>query len=154
MPRTIISDTSCLIILSNIGAIDLLQKVYSSITTTPEIAFEFEDTLPEWIEIKAASNSNYQQILELQIDKGEASAIALALEIPESLVILDDYKARRVGEKLGLLITGTIGVIISAKLEGHIPSIIPVIEMMRKTNFRLSEDVVNEALKKAGELNY
>jgi predicted nucleic acid-binding protein len=45
--------------------------------------------------------------LELQIDKGESSAIALALEIPGSTVILDDFKARKIAIKLGIQVTGT-----------------------------------------------
>lgn len=60
----------------------------------------------------------------MQIDKGESSAIALALETPDSTVILDDYRARKIAEQLGVSITGTIGVIIKAKLNGAIPSII------------------------------
>jgi predicted nucleic acid-binding protein len=35
MPKTIISDTSCFIILSNIGALDILQKVYRQIISRP-----------------------------------------------------------------------------------------------------------------------
>src|SRR5580700_8808617 len=96
MPETIISDTSCLIILSNIGELDLLQKLYHHIITTIEIANEFGQPLPDWIEIKASANWHYQQILELQIDKGEASAIALAIEFTDCMLIVDDYKARRV----------------------------------------------------------
>jgi len=53
--------------------------------------------------------------LELQLDKGEASAIALALEIQDSTLILDDFKARKVAEKLGLKITGTLGLMILPK---------------------------------------
>lgn len=59
----------------------------------------------------------------MQIDKGESSAIALALETPGSTVILDDYKARKIADQLGINFTGTIGVIIKAKLKGIIPSI-------------------------------
>ena len=33
MPEIIISDTSCLIILHKIGELDLLHKVYGSVTT-------------------------------------------------------------------------------------------------------------------------
>ena len=36
----------------------------------------------------------------MQIDKGEAGAIALALEFIDSILIIDDYKSRRVAEKL------------------------------------------------------
>lgn len=45
MPKAIISDTSCFIVLTNIGKLDLLQKVYGQIITTPEIAAEFGEPL-------------------------------------------------------------------------------------------------------------
>jgi predicted nucleic acid-binding protein len=51
MPKTIISDTSCLIILSKIGELDLLFRTYGQITTTKEVALEYGEQLPEWIEI-------------------------------------------------------------------------------------------------------
>ncbi len=87
----------------------------------------------------------------MQIDKGESSAITLALEIPDSLLILDDYKARRIVEKLGLTYTGTIGVIIKAKLMGIIPSIKPILEKIRQTDFRISADIELQALNEANE---
>lgn len=52
MHKTIISDTSCFIILTNIDELELLHKVYGQITATPEIADEYGNTLPEWVEIK------------------------------------------------------------------------------------------------------
>ena len=151
MHKTIISDTSCFIILTNINELDLLYKTFGQIITTVEIAIEFGETLPDWVEIKAASDKYRQQILELQIDKGEASAIALALEMEDSVVILDDYKARKTAEHLGLKITGTIGVIVKAKLNGIIPSIKPFITKIRDTNFRISEEIEKRALIEAGE---
>jgi predicted nucleic acid-binding protein len=151
MPKTIISDTSCLIILTNIGKLDLLYQTYGRIITTPDIATEYNETLPEWIDIKSATDKYYQQILEMQIDKGEASAIALALELTDSVIILDDYKARKVAEKLGLTITGTIGVIIKAKLQGIIPSIKPYLDKIKTTDFRLSVDLELRAINEAGE---
>ena len=151
MPKIIISDTSCFIVLSKIGELDLLQKVYGQIITTPEIAKEFGESLPEWISIKNVSDNYSQKILELQIDKGESSAIALALEIPKSILILDDYKARKVAHQLGILYTGTIGVIIKAKLNGIIPSIKPYIEKIKQTNFRISDAIELQALKEAKE---
>ena len=79
--------------------------------------------------------------MEIQIDKGESSAIALALETPDSTVILDDYKARKIAERLGIPFTGTIGVIIKAKLRGIIPSIKPLLEKIKQTDFRLSSEI-------------
>jgi predicted nucleic acid-binding protein len=127
MPKTIISDTSCLIILTNIGELDLLRRTYGSIVTTVEIAIEFGERLPEWVIIENVSDKQKQQLLEMQIDKGESSAIALALETPDCTVILDDFRARKIAEQLGVNYTGTIGVIIRAKINGVIPSIMPIL---------------------------
>ena len=151
MPKTIISDTSCFIILTNIGELDLLRKVYGQIVTTPEIAAEFGEPLPDWVEIVTVADRYRQQLLEMQIDKGESSAIALALETPNSTIILDDYKARKIAEQLGLVYTGTIGVIIKAKLKGIIPSVKPILEKIKQTDFRLSAEIEILALKEAGE---
>src|SRR5689334_1827613 len=127
MPKTIISDTSCFIILANIGELELLHQVYGQITTTPEIVTEYGEPLPGWVKIATVKDKYKQQLLEMQIDKGESSAIALAMETPNSTIILDDIKARKIAEQLGLTYTGTIGVIIKAKLNGIISSIKPIL---------------------------
>ncbi|MEQ9377510.1 MAG: DUF3368 domain-containing protein [Imperialibacter sp.] len=82
---------------------------------------------------------------------GEASAITLALEIGADLIILDDQKARYTAEKLGLQITGTLGILIKAKKKGIVSSIKPFLEKLQQTNFRLSEHLIEEALKEANE---
>jgi len=151
MHKIIISDTSCFIILTNIGELHLLQKLYSKITTTIEIATEFGEPLPEWVEILSVKSKDTQRLLEMQIDKGESSAIALALEISDSLLILDDIKARKVATQLGLSITGTLGIIIKAKLEGIIPSVVPILNKIKQTDFRLSNEVELQVLKAAME---
>lgn len=151
MHKTIISDTSCFIILSKIGELELLYKLYRQIITTLDIAEEFGETLPNWVTIEKVSDKYRQRILEMQIDKGESSAIALALEVPNCTLILDDFKARKIAQNLGLSFTGTIGIIIKAKLNGTIPSIKPYLEKIKETNFRISAEIELQALKEAGE---
>ena len=87
----------------------------------------------------------------MQIDKGEASAIALAIELSDSVVILDDYKARKFAESLGIQIIGTIGIIIKAKRQGVIESIKPFLQKIRQTDFRISEEIEKRALEESGE---
>jgi predicted nucleic acid-binding protein len=151
MPKTIISDTSCFILLSKIGELELLNKIYGRVMTTVDIAAEYGDVLPEWVDVVSVTDKYRQQILEMQIDKGESSAIALALETPNSTVILDDYKARKIAERLGIPYTGTIGVIIKAKLTGVIPSIRPLLAKIKQTNFRITVDIEALALIEANE---
>ena len=151
MPKTIISDTSCFIVLTNIGELELLHKVYGRIITTLDIATEYGEPLPEWIDIVNVSDKSKQRLLELQIDKGESSAIALALETPDSTIILDDNKARKIAYQLGLTYTGTIGIIVKAKLQGLIPSVKPILAKIKQTDFRIGLEIELQALREANE---
>lgn len=149
--KAIIADTSCFIVLQNIGELDLLRRVYGEVVTTEEVAAEFGEDLPGWIKIQSPQDKIRQTLLELQLDKGESSAIALALETPNSLIILDDQKARKVAERLSIEVTGTLGVIIKAKNNNLISSIKPILQRLKATNFRITSLIENEALKQAGE---
>lgn len=151
MPKVIISDTSCLIILSKIGELDLLRQLYQTVIITDKIQLEYGEQLPDWIIVQQAKDHYKQQLLEMQVDIGEASAIALALEISGSIIILDDWKARKLAERLGLSVTGTIGVIVKAKKKGIISTIKPYLNKIKETNFRISEELEQIALKEANE---
>lgn len=92
MPKTIISDTSCIILLDKIGELEILNHLFGTIVTTQEVAEEFGQQLPSWFEIQKPKDKNYQSILEASVDKGEASAIALAMELDDCLLIIDDRR--------------------------------------------------------------
>lgn len=151
MHKTIVSDTSCFIILHKIDELHLLQKLYGVITTTVEIATEFGEPLPEWVDVVELKVKDKQRLLEMQIDKGESSAIALALETNDCLLILDDIKARKIATQLGLLFTGTLGIIVKAKLQGYITSVIPILDKIKQTDFRLSSEIEQQIIKEAKE---
>ena len=89
MQKTILSDTSCLILLEKIGELNLLHEVFGEILITQEVADEYDLTIPEWISIQNPTDKNYQKTLEASVDKGEASAIALAVELVDCLLIID-----------------------------------------------------------------
>lgn len=135
MQRTIVSDTSCLIIFEKIGELDLLKKVFGQIIITQEVADEYGLKLPEWISVQNPADRKYQQTLEAKVDKGEASAIALAFELRDCLLIVDDLKARNLADELGIKYTGTFGVIIEAKLSGIIESVKPFLDKSNKRIF-------------------
>ncbi|WP_373512324.1 DUF3368 domain-containing protein [Persicitalea sp.] len=149
--QVLIADTSCFIVLVKVNELELLHKVYGEVTTTTDIAIEFGAVLPDWVTVKRVMNSDKQQAIEKQIDRGEASAIALALESPNSTVVLDDYKARKLAKSLGVRVTGTIGVIMRAKSKGIFSVIKPILEKIKETDFRLSEEIESQALRDVGE---
>jgi predicted nucleic acid-binding protein len=79
-------------------------------------------------------------LIESFVDKGEASAIALALESENSLLIIDDRKGRKFARQLGLSIIGTIGIIVDAKLAGIIPSVKPSWQKLKQQTSGLREN--------------
>ena len=147
MPKTVIIDTSSLILFQKIEELDILKKIYNELITTKEIEDEFNASLPDWIEVLEVNDKKYQEVLETQLDKGEASAIALAKEYEKPLLILDDRKARKIAQKLNLKITGTLGVFNKAKQIGVIDRVKPIIDKLLQTDFRISDSVIQEMLK-------
>lgn len=152
MQKTILSDTSCLIIFEKIGELDLLYKVFGEITITQTIADEYGLSLPGWIKIQNPANQTYQKILEATVDKGEASAIALAVELTDCLLIIDDLKGRNLANAIGIEITGTFGVVLEAKLSGKTDSVKSLLEKIKRTDFRLSESLEKQILERSGEI--
>jgi predicted nucleic acid-binding protein len=146
MPEIVISDTSTLIIFQKIDRLDILHSIYGDLSTTPEIAEEFGLPLPEWVKVKSVKDKKYQSFLVTQVDRGEASAIALASEYEDVLLILDDLKARKLAKKLNFKITGTLGIIHKAKQMSVIEKVKPVVDDIQKTNFRISDKIVKELL--------
>ena len=151
LPNVIISDTSCLIVLSNIGQLDLLNKLYAHVTITPEVFDEFskkyKEILPEWIDIKEAKNKEKVNELNTLLELGESSSIILASETPESLVIIDDKKAREYALDFGLNVIGTIGVIKQATDRNIIESKEKANELfieLKNKGFWIKDVLINE----------
>lgn len=149
--EVIISDTSCLILLSKIDEFNLLKSIAKKVYITPAIFDEFGKELPDWIIIKSPLNNQYQKIFEADIDPGEASAIALSLELENSILLIDDLKGRKTADRLKIKYSGTFGLILRAKQEGIISSVKPILEKIRATNFRFSESLYSYIIEMAGE---
>lgn len=147
MHRIVISDTSTLIIFHKINELNILKQVYGELITTPEIEEEFGEKLPDWIAVQLVTDEKYQRFLETQVDRGEASAIALATEFEDVTLLLDDLKARKLALKLKLKTTGALGVIHKAKQMSIIPKVKPLIDKLVLTNFRISNNIIDELLK-------
>ena len=149
--KVIITDTSCFSLLRKLDALDLLQQLFPVVVATPEIAAEFGHPLPAWVVVQAVKNNSLQAEFTRHVDLGEASAIALASEIDYDFLILDDADARKFAEKLGLVVKGTIGLLVIAKNKGLIPLLRPYFNLIQQTNFRISQSIIERVLRDAGE---
>ena len=152
MPK-IISNTSCLIILDNIDRLDILQKLYQRIYLTEEVAQEYGKPLENWMTVIPVNDKNYLRILNTSVDLGEASTIALSIQMTDdNVMILDDLKARKLAKQLQLKFTGLLGILLKAKQQNIINSVSQIIEQLRSINFKISEKLEKEVLKLANEL--
>lgn len=152
MHKVVIADTSCLILYSKIEITYILNSLYSAVFVTPKVADEFGEPLPEWINIKLPESTNISLFKAFNLGIGETSSLALALEIKNSTVILDDDKAKRIAKSFNLEVTGSLGLIVKAKEKHIIQNVRDVITKIKATNFYLSPFLENLILQVAGEL--
>lgn len=151
MEKIIISDTTCLILLTNLGILDLLKILFTTVTITPEVEREYGEKLPDWILVESVTNQQQLSVLRLIVDEGEASAIALGLEKPNSLLIIDERKGRLLAQNIGIQTIGTLGILLEGKKSGYISTLRPLIDQVVQSNFRISQDLLNAILVKGGE---
>lgn len=145
-----VTNSTCLIGLERIQRLDILPQVFAPITIPPAVQSEVGISAP-WLTIQAPQNRGIVQSLQTQIDEGESEAIALAMELGDVFVILDDLSARRVAQQLHLKVIGTTGMLLRAKQQGIIPEIKPILDALTTANFRISSPLIQKALELANE---
>ncbi len=147
--KIIISDTSCLIALERINKLNILRQLFSSILIKKEVKTEFRKSLPDWIIIQKVQNNKKKAELQQIVDEGEASAIALALETKNCLLIIDEKKGRKLAKNLQIKIAGTLQILLLAKSKGIISSLAQLLSELEQQNFRFTAGLKKEVLKQA-----
>lgn len=137
--KIVIADASCLITLENINETDLLPRLYEQIVVTPEVADEVGPSLPEWVDQRSSTNHALIAQLSSSLEIGEAASIALALELEDCLLIIDEKKGRRTARELGIEITGTFGVVMKGIDGGFIAAPDTIVERLERAGFRISD---------------
>jgi predicted nucleic acid-binding protein len=151
MHSVVIADTSCLILYSKVEITYILHSLYSNVIITPEVADEFGEAIPEWINIQSAKPENIRLFDSYNIGVGEITSLALTFGLKGSTIILDDYKAKKIAKSFHLDVTGSLGIIVKAKERNIISNIKDVITKIKATNFHLSPSLEYLILKAAGE---
>ena len=97
-------------------------------------------------------NQHLVAALRDQLDAGESEAIALALELKSTILLIDETEGRRVAAAYGIKKTGTFGVLLLAKKQGLIPSLKEEIDKLQhKAHFWISAPLYEKLLHAAGE---
>ncbi len=157
----IVADSSPLIGLDRIGQLGLLPRFAKRIVVPQAVSTEVvearnrapgaaEIAAQSWIEIITVEPSIVAPLLIL-VGKGEAEAIALAQREAKAILLIDDYRARKLAVRLGVRRMGTVALLSRAKHEGLIGQLKPCLEALVKNGIFISRLLTEQALKDAGE---
>lgn len=158
----VVSDTSPIRCLHHLDMLWVLHKLFDRVLIPPAVAAELAEAAPPElplpikelgaIQVQAPRSQEHVRRLREQIDPGEAEAIALALETHCDLLLIDERRGRRVASEHGLSVTGVLGVLITAKRQGHLARLAPHLGRLRdERQFFLGDRMVSEILRGEGE---
>jgi len=156
----VISDTSAITNLAAIQHLQLLCQLYNQVTI-PEAVYreltEIDPPVPGTLEVQAAPWLEVRQVInrkaierlqiEARLDLGESEAIALALELNADLLLIDERRGRAEADRLGVRITGLLGILVEAKQKNLIVAVKPLMDALITTSdFRVSSALYNQIL--------
>jgi predicted nucleic acid-binding protein len=151
----VVSDTSVITSLIQIGHISLLQALHEVVLIPEAVQVELlrtHATLPAFLETREALDREMVLRLAAELDVGEAEAIVLAKEAKADLLLIDEKLGRAVAIREGLRISGLIGLAVEAKHRGLLNSVQELISRLEvEAGFRVAANVKAEALRRAGE---
>ncbi|MBN2548419.1 MAG: DUF3368 domain-containing protein [Anaerolineales bacterium] len=160
MPEAI-SNTSPLLYLYRIGIIDWLPKLFDRVWVPTAITIELNEGQQKGYDVPNPSEYQWLHIknphampsewLALDLGPGELAAMALALENPRSILLLDDLLARRTAQAAGLTVWGTLKILLEAKAQGLTARIEPYVDHLNKSGMWISDDIRHRILALAGE---
>jgi uncharacterized protein len=159
----VVSNTSPIFYLSTIGQLDLLRQLYAEIvipTTVydeithvgnTDVSAKVVPTL-SWIKTQSATDQDLVNRLRVELDPGEAEAIALAIELNADRLLMDERLGRAAAMRAGLQVTGVLGILISAKRNNLIHEVKPLLDaLIEQVGFWIDARLYAEVLLSAGE---
>ncbi|MGH8064491.1 MAG: DUF3368 domain-containing protein [Candidatus Entotheonellia bacterium] len=166
----IVCDSGPFIHLATINNFFLLQRYFQSIATIQEVYDEVVtqgSNLPGSQELAAACEmgfvrlieiGNHQWVAELRQSAppkvSDVDVKVFALAIQQQLPLLsDDEPLREFAKTQGRTVSGSIGVLIQARLDGVIPALKPLLDQLIAAGFHLNPQgpVYRDALQRVSE---
>lgn len=160
-PRIVVSNTTPLIALAWIRRLDLLPTLFTAvhipeavrdeIKRKPQAAGVAELESSNWLTVKPVTNLIAVELLLDQLDEGESQAIVLAHELRADLLLMDERRGRRRASQSGITVVGTLGILIDARQQGLTGPLRPMLDLLRKLPFHMSDALYAEVLRRVGE---
>jgi uncharacterized protein len=161
----IVSDTSPISNLAIVGQIVLLKAIFQRVVIPEMVYKELVSGAVQHPEILLALNESWIESAKVQdvafvkrlqeekdLDPGESEAIVLALELRANQLLIDERLGRLEARRMGLQMTGILGILLIAKHQGLILAVRPVMDdLMTQAGFYIRDSLYDEMLNQAGE---
>jgi predicted nucleic acid-binding protein len=162
----IVADAGPLIGLARIGRVSVLTSLYGSVVVPElvlaELHVDSERPRARALSAALAEGAIRQQALPdasatelarlgLLLDAGEAPAILLAEQTDCRFLLIDERRGRQIARARGIPVVGLAGVLLAAKRSGLLPSVASTLADLSREGYRLSDALVREVLRLAGE---
>jgi predicted nucleic acid-binding protein len=159
LTRLVIADTGPINYLVLIGRLDLLPVLFEKIVVPTPVLAELSAsnapspvrgwiaTLPAWVEVHKTPPNDEPDPAFKDIHAGEVAAIRLAMTLKADLLLMDDRKGVNLARNKGLRVTGTLGILELAAMNG-LTDLPLAIERLRQTNFRCPNTVLDALLRR------
>lgn len=151
----IVADTSPIMNLAVIGHMDILQHLYEEISIPEGVRKELMAVhidLPHWINVHPVAERKVVDSLLMELDFGEAEAIALANDLKADLLLIDERRGRQISARFGLAHMGLLGVLVAAKRKGLIDEVKSLLDaLLIKAGFWISKALYDRILCEVGE---
>ena len=159
----VVSNSGPLINLAKVGQFALLQNLFQHITIPPEVFEEVvvlgagqpgakETYTAQWIVRGMLERSDVANILAAELDRGEAEAIALALQEKADWLLIDERVGRRFAQQVGLKVKGTLGVLLEGVRRGFIDDLQTLLDMLVARGTWIAPATYAEVLKLSQEI--
>ena len=161
--RLIICNTSPLINLAETGLLDVLNLPGGTVVVSAAVRAELRAKAAIFpLAAKLADSDRFAtrspadallvRSFAATLHPGEAECLALGMEHPGSLLVLDDLAARAAAAANGLSVTGTLGLLAVAKADGRLSALAPVLQALReRARFWIHPQLEQTLLREAGE---
>jgi uncharacterized protein len=147
MPESVIVDASVLIALERIDLLKILCKIYKEIILPDAVVKEFGKINIDCLSVRKVESRLINILMkELNLGRGESEVIALAYET-NFKALIDDLKARKIAEDLGLSISGSIGVLLKAEKLGLVKSALKKAQELKDKGFYVSDELLDKMSK-------
>jgi predicted nucleic acid-binding protein len=161
VPDQAVVNASPLIFLSKADRLEFLRLVAPEILVPNAVAEEIQQYGPNDPTAQALESTSWLRVVEVAavppaieawaLGPGESSVLAYAMMHRPMIAIIDDLSARHCAEVFKIPVSGTLGLVLTAKKRGVIPLARPVLEELRQCGMYLSDRVLNHALSFIGE---